>query len=155
MTTLVMLLFEIVLARSTEFNNPILKETIASKIVNIGRPKENIRAVIAAMKHVYEIELREMADNLGEDTLDDVSITWVLPYPAACSEKGKDLTRDAAEKAGWTARPGDKIEMISEAHAAAISCYVSHRKHIGNIAWKQTFKVSECQFHLARPSKIS
>lgn len=141
-------------ARSTEFDNPILKEEIASKLVSISSPRENRRAVEAAMMHVCEIERRRMADNFGEEILNDVGITWVLPYPAACSEKGKALTRQAAQNAGWLAHSGDSIEMISEAHAAATACYVSQRACMGNVAWKQTFKVSRCPCRLVYSSDI-
>ena len=87
-------------ARPTDYDNPILKEPISEKLVTIKEPAKNFKAVVAAMRHMYQMEMDQLTDLLGRDGVDDVVIKWMLPHPAACSEPGKALLRQAAKQAG-------------------------------------------------------
>lgn len=128
-------------ARASEFDDPVLKNGVSLKLLSGEDTEKNKQAMVVAMQRLREIQTQKVRDTLGEDSLDDIKHIYVFTYPAACSLRGIQALRDAAEEAGFQDRQFDKIEFISEAHAAIMAAFVGCKVQHGSQAWNAFFKV--------------
>ena len=97
--------------------------------------------MVHAMRYLRDLQLRKATRSLGADVLENLNFVYVLAHPAACSKRGQERLRAAAVEAGFADRQGDKIKLISEAHAAAIAAFVGSKMEHGPRAWREYFKV--------------
>lgn len=73
-------------------------------------------------KFVHEVFLPRQ---YGEQFLQNQRISYILTVPAIWSDRAKDLTRQAAVRAGI---PGDHLLLITEPEAAALFCATTFRE---------------------------
>lgn len=126
---------------ATDYDDEILSHEIVQKLVNIQDPEKNKSTMVLAMKHLRELQLEKATRSIGEHEVEALNFVYVFTYPAACSKRGQEKLREAAIEAGFTDRQGDKIKLISEAHAAAMAAFVGSKMQHGPVAWREYFKV--------------
>lgn len=142
-------------ARASVFDDPVLKNAISSKLLSEGDTVKNKQAMVVAMRKMREIQIQKVKDSLGEDALDDIKHVYVFTYPAACSPRGIEALRDAAEQAGFQDRHFDKTEFISEAHAAIMAAFVGCKVQHGTRAWNTFFTVINLQYRCELSADIT
>jgi molecular chaperone DnaK (HSP70) len=64
-------------------------------------------------------------NKFGDQFLRDQKISYVITVPAIWKDSAKDLTRQAAVRAGI---PANRLELITEPEAAALYCATVHQK---------------------------
>ena len=82
--------------------------------------KDAVQVVSDYLSGLYKHALSTLALNYGKEFVDVTPIEFVLTVPAIWNDKARSLTKEAATRAGFGARPGDKMKMVSEPEAAAI-----------------------------------
>ncbi|KAF3929591.1 hypothetical protein ABW19_dt0208497 [Dactylella cylindrospora] len=82
--------------------------------------KEAIDVVADYLSGVYTHAIERLCQNYGKDFVDVTPIEFVLTVPAIWSDKARNLTKEAAKRAGFGSRKDDRIRLVSEPEAAAI-----------------------------------
>jgi hypothetical protein len=107
-------------APPSESDDPELKNVIHSGMLKVPRGKKPVDVVSDYLGCVYRMFWSVLVEKLGgSDILDVTPMEFWLTVPAIWSDEAKFATRDAAKRAGFGARPGDQINLISEPEAAA------------------------------------
>lgn len=127
-------------ARPSQFDDRVLQEDLAGKLIRIDDPPRNAKAMVVALEHLYKISNAKAREALG-DVREETLFKYVFTYPAACSPQGIDALRRAVKSAGFPDNNDNRPEFLSEAHAAAIAAFTSCRSHQGSVAWKEYFPV--------------
>ncbi|KAL4942784.1 hypothetical protein BDV06DRAFT_211602 [Aspergillus oleicola] len=81
------------------------------------------------LAEVYEHILKKIAKSITEETLRVTPIEFWFTVPAIWSDRAQGATRDAAQRAGFAGtlrRPSDRLFLITEPEAAAISVLRKH-----------------------------
>lgn len=138
-------------ARPSNFDDPILKTALASKLVHADTPERNREAMVVALEHLREIHIEKAQARLG-DSFGDTNFKYVFTYPAACSARGIQALREAVHEAGFSDDNENRPDFLSEAHAAAMASFTSCRSQQGSEAWKRYFKVGSS--NITEPQKV-
>ncbi|PGH03861.1 hypothetical protein GX51_03849 [Blastomyces parvus] len=103
------------------YDDPGLEK--ASGIVIFGLPqgKSATDVVSDYLSEVYSHILQRIGKQITEDTLRATPLEFWFTVPAIWSDQAQNATLNAARKAGFGTRPNDKIFLISEPEAAAIT----------------------------------
>lgn len=129
-------------ARPSRFDDPVLKDNLSQKLVNMGDLTRSRTAMVAALKHLRSIHLKKVANRMGgENAVEDVKFIYVITHPAAYDEIAKYNLVEMAKEAGYENRLGDEIHLLSEAYAAGMASFVSCRTAQRSDAWRTYFKV--------------
>lgn len=73
------------------------------------------------LRLLYENVMKQLRDHVP-DTFDSTPIHFILTVPAIWSHAAQGATLDAAKRAQFDSRKGDKITMVSEPEAAGAYC---------------------------------
>ncbi|EPS43230.1 hypothetical protein H072_2762 [Dactylellina haptotyla CBS 200.50] len=82
--------------------------------------KAAIDVVSDYLSGVYKHTLQRLSQHYGREYIEVTPIDFVLTVPAIWSDKARNLTKEAARRAGFGSRPDDRINLVSEPEAAAI-----------------------------------
>lgn len=83
------------------------------------------------LRLLYGHAVRQLREYIP-DTFDSTPIHFVLTVPAIWSHAAQRATLDAAKRAGFGSREGDKITMVSEPEAAGAYCLSEMHRVSGN-----------------------
>lgn len=83
------------------------------------------------LRLLYDHTMKQLREYVP-DTFDSTPIHFVLTVPAIWSHAAQRATLDAAKRAGFGARKGDKITMVSEPEAAGAYCLSEMHRGSGN-----------------------
>jgi molecular chaperone DnaK (HSP70) len=92
------------------------------------------------LRELYVHLESRVVKNLGKKIFDSTPMDVWLTVPAVWSDQAQSATKNAAKEAGFGARPGDTISVISEPEAAAVA-------HLSNMSRPETMNkpsVSRC-----------
>ena len=73
------------------------------------------------LRELYAHLESRVVKNLGKEIFDSTPMDVWLTVPAVWSDQAQSATKNAAKEAGFEARPGDTISVISEPEAAAVA----------------------------------
>ncbi|KAF3913237.1 hypothetical protein AA313_de0208395 [Arthrobotrys entomopaga] len=105
-------------ADPTFANKPALKPP--SGYMQLPPGKQAIDVVADYLSGVYAHALERLSQQYGREYVDVTPIDFVLTVPAIWSDKARNLTKEAAKRAGFASRKDDKINLVTEPEAAAI-----------------------------------
>lgn len=105
-------------ADPTFANKPTLKPP--SGYMTLPPGKMAIDVVADYLSGVYVHTLERLYQHYGKESVDVTPIEFVLTVPAIWSDKARNLTKEAAKRAGFGSRKDDRINLVSEPEAAAI-----------------------------------
>lgn len=129
-------------SHNARFDNPILEENIAHMLVSFDTVEKDERAAQAVLEFLYKLEMDNFKKTVkGTATLEQTSVIFVLTHPAACSPEGRQKLESIAQKAGFGKRKGDKIKLLSEAHAGCMSSFTDVKLQTPHDVWMIHFKV--------------
>ena len=108
-------------AKPQDLDDPLLRQCAGQGLLKLpdGKTAEEVTADYLRLLYLHLMKC--LKDAIGEITVQETPITFVLTVPATWSPAARDSTRRAANTAGFESRPGDELTMIDEPEAAAIS----------------------------------
>lgn len=133
-------------ADCNENDDPKLKEITGKSIYHLPAHRldaGNSRSAVAAevcedfLREVYLYLEKHLKAKLRESVFNSTPIECWVTVPATWSDGARDITRNAAEKAGFRrqGKPHDVVNVISEPEAAALSILRT------NLSGENKFKV--------------
>ncbi|KAL2862593.1 Hsp70 family protein [Aspergillus lucknowensis] len=108
----------------TKYDDLTLESASLSGILRLPKGKGAVDVVADYLSKVYEHILKTIAKHITEESLRVTPLEFWFTVPAIWSDKAQDATRAAAKRAGFGGsffRPNDKVFLISEPEAAAIT----------------------------------
>ncbi|KAK6332125.1 hypothetical protein TWF718_002659 [Orbilia javanica] len=105
-------------ADPTFANKPTIKPPSGYMALPPG--KTAIDVVSDYLSGVYAHTIDRLSQHYGKEYVDVTPIEFVLTVPAIWSDKARNLTKEAAKRAGFASRKDDRIKLVSEPEAAAI-----------------------------------
>ncbi|KAK6353138.1 hypothetical protein TWF696_005128 [Orbilia brochopaga] len=105
-------------ADPTFANKPTLKPPSGYMVLPPG--KEAVDVVADYLSGVYEHIFDRLYKHHPKEYIEVTPIEFILTVPAIWSDKARNLTKDAAKRAGFGSRKDDRIRLVSEPEAAAI-----------------------------------
>ncbi|KAI9890244.1 MAG: hypothetical protein M1814_004279 [Vezdaea aestivalis] len=112
-------------ALPTEHDDPSLDGVAGKGYLTLPPGKTAVKVVEDYLKELYAYTLSALEREITKDTLAVTPMEFWFTIPAIWSDQAKSATLTAAKNAGFGARHGDKICMIAEPEAAALTtlCY--------------------------------
>lgn len=107
--------------RPAENDDPRLASQIDECRLRLPSHRDAKGVATDFLRELYAHLEYRLVKSLGQNVLDSIPMDVWLTVPAVWSEQAKNATKDAAKEAGFGARPGDTISVISEPEAAAVS----------------------------------
>ena len=104
----------------TGYDDADLEATANMGILKLPDGKIATRVVTDFLESIYKHTMSTLAKQISQDNLDVTPIEFWFTVPAIWSDEAQHATRTAAQLAGFTFRPGDKMFMIPEPEAAVI-----------------------------------
>jgi molecular chaperone DnaK (HSP70) len=111
-------------ADATEFDDPDLQDLVKSQGDGLMKLPFHKTPTDVAGDYLWELSkyfMKELEKRISPEILRVTPIEFWFTVPAMWSDKAKDATKQAALKAKFASRPGDKIYMIPEPEAAAVA----------------------------------
>ncbi|RAL15262.1 Hsp70 family protein [Aspergillus homomorphus CBS 101889] len=108
----------------TEYDDSTLENASQTGILRLPPRSTAVDVVADYLSQIYQFILQTLVKQITEETLKITPIEFWFTVPAIWSDKAKDATRTAAQRAGFACDPRrkeDKIFLISEPEAAAIT----------------------------------
>ncbi|KAL3461817.1 hypothetical protein BJX64DRAFT_260157 [Aspergillus heterothallicus] len=108
----------------TEYDDSALESASETGIMRLPEGKTAVDVVSDYLKQVYDHIMKTIAKSITEDQLKMTPLEFWFTVPAIWSDSAQNATRTAAKRAGFAGsffRLSDKVFMISEPEAAAIS----------------------------------
>ncbi|KAL4919680.1 hypothetical protein BDW62DRAFT_199691 [Aspergillus aurantiobrunneus] len=109
----------------TEYDDSALETASKTGILKLPDGKKAVIVVADYLSEVYKHIMNTLAKHITEEALNITPIDFWFTVPAIWSDQAKDATMAAAKLAGFGnsifTRPNDKIFLISEPEAAAIT----------------------------------
>lgn len=116
-------------ARTTEYDDASLKNTVESGLLRLPPGKKAADVVTDYLKKLYEHCMWILGKHYA-DLLVMTPIEFWFTMPAIWSLKAQKSTREAAIRAGFGSRPKDTIKMITEPEAGVIAAINSPLNNI-------------------------
>ncbi|KAE9368265.1 actin-like ATPase domain-containing protein [Stipitochalara longipes BDJ] len=112
----------------TEFDDKSVKELHGDGFLALPRGKTAKDVCADYLAELYKCMMAKLEKELGAHVLGVTPLEIWVTMPAIWSDKAQVATRDAAKKAGFGSRLGDRLFMIPEPEAAAL---VAMKPHLG------------------------
>ena len=104
-----------------EYDDPLLRQSAAMGFNKLPPGKDQKDVTADFLRYLYNHVMGKLTALLEQAIFDETPIHFHFTLPATWSPKARNLTREAAEIAGFGQRPGDKFFMLDEPEAAAIA----------------------------------
>ncbi|PYI02703.1 actin-like ATPase domain-containing protein [Aspergillus sclerotiicarbonarius CBS 121057] len=130
----------------TKFDDTALKKASGVGILMLPEGKTAVDVVTDYLAEVYKHIMKTIAKMISEEALSVTPIDFWFTVPAIWSDEAQAATREAAKRAGFAspARRHDKIYMISEPEAAAITALEKYTRNGGEGSVKRGDGVLIC-----------
>lgn len=107
--------------RSAANDDPRLASQIDECRLRLPRHRDARGVAADFLRELYAHLESRVVKNLGKQIFDGTPMDVWLTVPAVWSDQAQNATKEAAFHAGFGARPGDTISVISEPEAAAVA----------------------------------
>ncbi|KAF2163638.1 hypothetical protein M409DRAFT_25826 [Zasmidium cellare ATCC 36951] len=105
---------------ATQYDDPNLRTAKADGHLHLPSGKGAQQVAADYLGEVYSYVRDRIRKHIG-DTFDSTPVECWVTVPAVWSEQAQSATRSAALQAGFGARPGDSINIITEPEAAGVT----------------------------------
>jgi molecular chaperone DnaK (HSP70) len=108
----------------TKYDDSALENASKTGILQLPEGKTAVDVVADYLTEVYKHIINTISKQITEEALRITPLEFWFTVPAIWSDQAKSATRTAAQRAGFGAglhRPDDKVFLISEPEAAAIT----------------------------------
>lgn len=151
-------------AHHGENDDPKLKEINGNSMYHLpayqldaGKSRSEVAAEVCEdfLRNVYLYLEKHLKGKLRESVFNSTPIECWVTVPATWSDGARDITRKAAERAGFKRgdRPHDKVKVISEPEAAALSILRTDLSGANKFKVRLCTKKSpKCELTASRPA---
>ncbi|KAK8190988.1 hsp70-like protein [Phyllosticta capitalensis] len=105
----------------TEHDDSALKDFFGTGMMSLPAGKTAKQVCADYLKFLHKYMVQTLCKRFGKDVYDLTPIDFWVTVPAIWSDGAKDATKKAAISAGFGARKSDRINIISEPEAAALT----------------------------------
>ena len=124
--------------KPSDYDDPLLAKTVGEGIMQLPEGKKVTDVVTDYLGFLYDHILTSLKGMMGAVAVAQTPIVFELTLPATWGHAARDATRQAAIDAGFDSRAKDRIVLIDEPEAAAISVM---RSTVSTFGETQPFKV--------------
>ena len=102
-------------------DDPNIRAATDQGILHVPSNKKPEDVCADYLRHIYQHTVDTLRKQIGQSFLDATPMECWLTVPAVWSDRAQDLTKQAAQTAGFGSRPQDKVFVIPEPEAAAVT----------------------------------